>query len=151
MAFDFSSAILQGRFKAVVPYIGPLTTAQIALILPTLSPGVLVYNRQVNKLFAVSDTGTLVPIGATATVAGLEGGIEALGAGVSEETITTGETYIDTNYGISAELENLTDADPTAFILTITNKTTTTFKVRLSGATPNGNYRVSWMSFGIPA
>lgn len=75
-------------------------------------------------------------------------GLENISAGVSEVTVSLGTTLANTNYLVAGPtLENT--VDPILSFLTgiVTEKTTTSFKVKFNAAFPTANYKLNWVVF----
>jgi hypothetical protein len=77
-----------------------------------------------------------------------QGGVKALGSGVSSVTVTfttDGEFNMpDTSYKIDCTFENTTDATPSQYGYIVTAKSTSAFTVQLSGVTDTSNYVMNW-------
>lgn len=65
--------------------------------------------------------------------------------GVSEFTVILEETFQNDYYDVFASIINETDADPSIFTWVVTDRTTTTFHVKLSGVIDSANYKFSYI------
>lgn len=71
-------------------------------------------------------------------------GRQQLFTGDLERTVFLGTTMSGTNYRVNAELVT-SDGSPCVYSYVLGDKTTTSFKVYLSGAMENNNYALEWM------
>jgi hypothetical protein len=71
-------------------------------------------------------------------------GSESISDASASVSVTFGTAFSDATYGISIAMENVTDADPLAFGMIVTAKSTTGFTVELSGVTDSANYDLNW-------
>ena len=71
-------------------------------------------------------------------------GSESISDASASVSVTFGTAFADATYGIAIAMENVTDADPLAFAMIVTAKSTTGFTVELSGVTDSANYDLNW-------
>lgn len=76
-------------------------------------------------------------------------GEQPLTTGQITTTVTLNIPQASTNYVVSAEMANYTDASPQFQPITVTNKTLTTFSVTWNMPVDTNNYRVAWQLAGF--
>lgn len=74
----------------------------------------------------------------------LMSGQQAIANAASTVTVTFGAAESDTNYYITATLENTTDSPPSIYAIIVSGKTVNGFTVTLSGVTDSANYKLNW-------
>lgn len=79
-------------------------------------------------------------------------GIQSIDDTTSTFTVNFSPAFADTDYIVTGSLENKTDTPPSLYLWTITDKTTSSFDVLLSGDTDSANYSFNWRveKFTIP-
>lgn len=95
--------------------------------------------------YQVLDPVPVIPPGSTLAQY-IEDGVKALSVGVQVYTVTFATAKINADYIFDESfIENTTDASPLGLTFAITNKTTTTFQVTLTGGTPDTvSYSFNW-------
>lgn len=95
--------------------------------------------------FQVLDPEAVVPPGSTIEQY-TEDGVTQLSVGVQIYTVTFGTAKANADYIFDESfIQNLVDASPLGLTFAITNKTTTTFQLTLTGGTPDTvNYFFQW-------
>ena len=71
-------------------------------------------------------------------------GVQAITNGANTVSVTFASAMPNTNYAITASIENTTDVDPIALIVIATTKQTTGFIATLNAPTDSGNYLLNW-------
>ena len=112
--------------------------------LPSLSLGELGYCTDTKEVFVGNGvSNTLI----NPTSISLQNGLESISSSSSTVSVTLPSAYADTNYSITASVQNTTDATPSQFAIVITSKSTTGFTVTLSDDTDTANYKLSWITY----
>lgn len=75
---------------------------------------------------------------------GLLAGVEGIGNGVSQITVTFPTARPDTDYNVISTFENTVDADPIFLIGYISSKTVNDFTVKFNAPTDSVNYKLNW-------
>ena len=76
----------------------------------------------------------------------VQSGRTALADNDETKSITFGTAFADTNYSVSAMLNNVTDANPGIYPMVVSVKSTTGFTVVFSGKIDSNNYYVEWIA-----